>query len=173
MKCKAAGFTLIELMTVMVVLAIVAGISVPSFAHIVERQRIEAATLRLATDITLARNTAIARGQVVVVCPRDADGACQPGSDWSGGWVVFVEDSHHLGQAGDALWVQQALGDDGDSFTVVTNRPLLRYRGDGTSAGSNLTFHLCLRGKVLVQQIISNSGRARRHQPEGEMACPG
>jgi len=170
MKGGAAGFTLIELLTVMAVLAIVAGFSVPAFTRIVERQRAEAVMERLATDFALARNTAIARRQVVVVCPRDADGACQPGTDWSGGWVVFVENSRHPGQAGDTLWVQQALA---ESLTLNANRSLLRYRGDGTSPGSNLTLHLCLRGTLAAQQIVSNNGRARRHQHVGEMACPG
>jgi len=173
MQREMVGFTLIELMMVMAVIAIVAGISVPSFARIVERQRVEAAALRLATDLALARNTALARRQTVVVCPRDADGECQPGSDWSGGWLVFVEDARHWEQIGELLWVQQALAGGGHSFTLNTNRGLLRYRGDGSSPGSNLTLSLCLRGKVALQQIVSNSGRVRRHQPEGERACPG
>jgi len=173
MDGDAAGFTLIELMTVLAVLAIVAGISVPSFVHIVERQRIEAASERLASDLALARNTAITRRQAVVVCPRGADGECLPGTDWSAGWLVFVEDARYSEQMGELLWVQQALADGGHSLTVNANRRLLRYRSDGTSAGSNLTFSLCLRGQVVAQQIVSNSGRARRHQPEGEMVCPG
>jgi len=169
MKADAAGFTLIELLTVLAVLAIVAGVSVPSFTQIVERQRVEAVMERLATDLALARNIALARRQAVVVCPRDVDGACQPGSDWSGGWVVLVEDAQHPGQGGERLWVQQSL----DTIKVNANRGLLRYRPDGTSPGSNLTIHLCLRGQVVAQQIVSNSGRARRHQPEEGMACPG
>jgi len=173
MKCDAAGFTVIELLTVLVVLAIVAGISVPSFAHIVERQRAEAAVQRLSSDLALARNTALARRQAVVVCPQGADGECQPGSDWSGGWLVFVEDARHSEQIGELLWVQQALADGRHSLTLNANRGLLRYRGDGSSPGSNLTLSLCLRGKVALQQIVNNNGRARRHQPEGELACPG
>jgi len=173
MQDNAAGFTLIELLTVMMVLAIVAGISVPSFAHIVERQRVEAVMERLATDLALARNTALARRQAVVVCPRDADGECQPGSDWSGGWVVLVEDAQHPGQGGERLWVQQALGEGAHAITVSANRSVLRYRHDGSSPGSNLTLSLCLRGQVVAQQIVSNSGRARRRQPEEGMACPG
>jgi len=173
MKREMAGFTLIELLTVLAVVAIVAGISVPSFAQIVERQRVEAAMVRLATDLALARNAAIARRQAVVVCPRNAEGHCQPGFDWSGGWQVFAEDAHNPGQAGEPLWVQQALGNGDSSIKIRANRHLLRYRHDGASSGSNLTISLCLHGRVAAQQIISNSGRARRHQPEEETACPG
>jgi len=171
MKRKMAGFTLIELLTVLAVLTIVAGISVPSFAQIVERQRMDAAMVRLATDLALARNAAITRRQAVIVCPRNAEGGCEPGLDWSGGWVVLAGEVHHPGSAGEPLWVQQSLG-DGDSIKVSANRSLLRYRPDGASSGSNLTISLCLRGQVAAQQIVSNSGRARRHQPEEGLACP-
>jgi len=170
MKAEAAGFTLIELLTALAVLAIVTALSVPSFAQIIERQRVEAAIARLSGDLALARNTAIARRQAVLVCPRDADGACRPDSDWSGGWVVLVEAAQDPGQGGERLWVQQALG---DFITISANRGLLRYRHDGTSPGSNLTLHLCLRGQLVAQQIVGNSGRARRHQPEEGTVCPG
>jgi len=172
MNNDAAGFTLMELMTVMAVIAIVAGISVPSFTQIVERQRVAAVVERLSADIALARTSALARRQQVLICPRNAAGKCQPGPDWSGGWVVFVEDARRPEQIQEQLWVQQALDTGGPSIALNANRGLLRYRRDGTSPGSNLTFSVCLRGQVVAQQIVSNSGRARRHQPEGGMACP-
>jgi len=172
MQRDAAGFTLIELLTALAVLTIVTAVSVPSFAQIIERQRVEAALQRLGTDLALARNTAIARRSSVLVCPRSAEGDCQPGLDWSRGWMVLVEteDPPHPGQAGTPLWIQPALA---EVIRLSANRPVLRYRHDGTSAGSNLTLHLCLHGQVVAQQIVSNSGRARRHQPEEGLACPG
>jgi len=167
-----AGFTLIELLTAMVVLTIVAVVSVPSFAQIVERQRVEAAIQRLDADLALARNTAISRREAVVVCPRGPHGGCQPGLDWSGGWIVFVEHPHHPGQVETPLWIQPPLADAQHVMQLSASRQLLRYRHDGTSAGSNLTIHLCLRGQLVAQQIVSNSGRARRHRPAEEQACP-
>jgi len=172
MKCVAAGFTLIELLTVAAVLAIVAGISVSSFTRLVEHQRVEAVMERLSADLALARTTALARRQPVVVCPRGRSGECQPGTDWSAGWVVAAENARSPGLAREPLWVHHAWGDGGNSIAVKANRNLLRYRADGTSPGSNLTVHLCLRGLLLAQQIVSNSGRARWYQPEGEVACP-
>jgi len=171
------GFTLFELLLTLAVLVIIAGISVPSFAPIVERQRIEALMQRLESDLALARTTAMMRRQTVQICPRDAAGNCQPGLDWSGGWLVLVEDARHLSENGvsengERLWAQPALAASGPSLALHANRPLLRYRHDGSSAGSNLTLDLCLRGQVVMQQIVNNSGRARRHHPEGELACP-
>jgi len=173
MKGGAAGFTLIELLTIMVVLAIMAGISVPALTRLVERQRVEAVMERLATDLALARNTAIARRQAVVMCPRDETRECRPGADWSRGWVVFSEDAYGTEQVSELLWVQQPLDAGGHAIALKANRSLLRYRGDGTSPGSNLTLSLCLHGQVVAQQIVSNSGRARHYRPEEESVCPG
>jgi len=168
MKADAAGWTLIELLTVMVVLVIVAGVSVPSFMEIVERQRVDAMMQRLETDVALARHTAIARRQAVVVCPRDLAGGCRPGLDWSDGWLVFVEKTGHWGAVGEML----GLAGGGAPLTVRATRPLLRYLPDGRSAGSNLTIYLCLRGQIVLQQMVSNHGRAQRHLPEKDAPCP-
>jgi len=134
----SSGFTLIELLVSMVVLVMLVGISVPSFTHLVERQRVEAVMLRLETDLALARNTALARRQSVLVCPRNGDGECQPDLDWSGGWTVFVEDPQHSGQTKVRLWGQPPFADAGHSIKVGSTRPLLRYRHDGTSDPSCL-----------------------------------
>jgi len=168
MRHPGTGFTLIELLAALAVLGIVSAISVPSFAHILERQRLEAVMQRLETDLALARHTAMMRRQMVRVCPRSLDGECRPGHDWNHGWVVQVE-----APQAEPLWVQPSLTAGGHPLALGSNRELLRYRPDGTSAGSNLTLSLCLRGQVVMQQIVSNNGRARRHQPEGEMPCPG
>jgi len=164
MKRDAAGFSLIELLLSLAVLGMLATVGVPSFSQILERQRIEAVMQRLETDLTTARNTAMTRRVPVVVCPRDVHGECQPGLDWRHGWVLLLD-----GREPHALWIQQA--DSAGALRVSASRPLLRYRADGTSAGSNLTLNLCLRGQVVARQVVSNSGRVRRDLPSGEETC--
>jgi len=166
------GFTLIELMASVSVLAVLTVVGVPSFTQLLERQRIDAVTQRLEADLTLARTTALARRQPVIVCPRGGDGSCAPGLDWSGGWVVALEHPPHSGVAGEILWVQAAPGDSGDGMQVGATRPLLRYRNDGTSSGSNLSIRLCLRGNLVAQHIVNNTGRARSQREAGDAPCP-
>jgi len=169
---RQRGFTLIELLASVSVLAVLTVVGVPSFTQLMARQRIDAAMQRLDTDLALARNSAISRRQPVIVCPRTVDGECAPGLDWSGGWLVALEHPQHPGAAGETLWVQAALVDSGDGMQVSATRPLLRYRHDGTSSGSNLSIRLCLHGNLVAQHIVSNAGRARSQREAGDAPCP-
>lgn len=53
------GFTLIEVGVVLVVLAIVLAVGVPSYAHLMARSKLRAAGEALATDLRMARLTAV------------------------------------------------------------------------------------------------------------------
>jgi type IV fimbrial biogenesis protein FimT len=78
---RARGFTLIELMIVMVVLAVVISLASPALSEMVRMQRIRSVAVDLYADVTLARSEAIKRGAQVFVVPRDS-------ADWARGWDV-------------------------------------------------------------------------------------
>lgn len=82
------GFTLIELMVTMIVLAVLVGVGVPSFNVVL----LNARTATLASDLTsalnLARSEAVTRAARVDVCPS-ADGTSCTGA-WTDGWIVIV-----------------------------------------------------------------------------------
>jgi len=75
------GFTLIELMVVVAVLAVIVGIAAPSFQAFLEGQRVKALAYDLTTDLLLARNEALKRNVNVNVTPTDAD-------NWNNGWTT-------------------------------------------------------------------------------------
>ena len=77
-----AGFTLVELLTVIVVLAVIAAIAMPSLEQALVNQRLRAAGTDLMSSLMLARSEAIKRRGVVEVAPL-------LGSDWRTGWRVF------------------------------------------------------------------------------------
>lgn len=78
------GFSLIELMVVVVLVAILLTIGIPSFSNFVVGQRVKTAAFDLASTLLLARSEAIKRNADVTVAPKvAADG-------WVGGWTVTV-----------------------------------------------------------------------------------
>lgn len=89
------GFTLIELMVTISVLAIVLAIAVPSFQDMVRRNRLTSETNNLVSALAIARSEAIKRGSVVTVCktsnPDTASPTCATGANWVDGWVVFTD----------------------------------------------------------------------------------
>lgn len=67
--CPRAGFTLIELMVTIAVLAVVVTLAAPSFASVINGNRLTGASNELAALLQLGRMEALRRNQPVVVCP--------------------------------------------------------------------------------------------------------
>jgi type IV fimbrial biogenesis protein FimT len=77
------GFTIIELMTVVVIVGILATIGAPSLRDFVIRNRVKTASTDLHFTLTFARSEAVKRNAQVDVVPVST-------SDWSQGWSVRV-----------------------------------------------------------------------------------
>lgn len=69
----APGFTVIELMVVVAVMAVVLGLAAPSLYAFLLRQRVKAVNAELVTDIQFARSEAIARRKPVRITFRSDD----------------------------------------------------------------------------------------------------
>lgn len=89
MRKLSHGFTVYELFMTLVLIAILAGIGIPSFAKMGANGRIRTEVNALFHAIHLARKESIMRRSVVSICPSDDGLACQPSLDWSQGWIMF------------------------------------------------------------------------------------
>jgi prepilin-type N-terminal cleavage/methylation domain-containing protein len=69
------GFTIIELMTVMIVAAVLLALAIPSFRELIARNRLEGVTTEFVTDLQYARSEAVARNANVGLV-TGAAGAC-------------------------------------------------------------------------------------------------
>ena len=74
------GFTLVELMTVVSILAVMLGILAPSFTGFLASQQAKSLTYDLTSDFMLARNEALKRNVSVSIT--------RSGSGWEQGWTV-------------------------------------------------------------------------------------
>lgn len=92
----AGGFTLIELMVVIALVAILVSLAAPSFQDFVIRNRSAAMANDFVGTVLRARNEAVSRNTCVVVCRStfaNNPPQCAAGTDWQPGWVVFVDNT--------------------------------------------------------------------------------
>ena len=89
------GFTLIEVMVVVSILAVLIAIAAPSFTPMIERWRVRQATEQLQSTLYYARSEGVKRGGNVVIRKQatGTDGCtlATTDADWGCGWVVFVD----------------------------------------------------------------------------------
>jgi type IV fimbrial biogenesis protein FimT len=88
---KHSGFTLIELMISIVVLAVVLALGIPSFQEFIKNNRLAGQTNDLVMAIQMARNEAVKRGTGSVICASGNQATCSESDDWTTGWIVFSD----------------------------------------------------------------------------------
>ncbi|WP_039049938.1 GspH/FimT family pseudopilin [Comamonas thiooxydans] len=89
------GFTAIELMVTVAILAVLAGLAAPSFNPIIERWRVRQVSEELQSTLYFARSEAVKRGGgIVILRNTSTDGCTISDTDtdaWNCGWLVFVD----------------------------------------------------------------------------------
>lgn len=86
-----AGFSLIELMAVLLLASVIFVFAVPSFKNIFLNARITSFNDNLFNSISFARLSAIKQKTAVQICPFNGVGATSCGGNWSAGWVVLTQ----------------------------------------------------------------------------------
>lgn len=113
---RASGFTLIEMMITISVVAILLAVGLPSFRSIIQNSRSAALATDLTSAINLARAEAVRRSEAVSVCPSTNGTAC--GGTWNDGWIVRVN------SGGEVLRVWEALEGGQITQTPAANTAL-------------------------------------------------
>lgn len=168
MNIRQRGFTLIELMVVLALVAILASMAAPSFRTLLAKRTVEAAAGAMLADLRFTRSESVKRAARVTLC-QSSDGASCVGNAgaWTDGWIVFIdEDGDSALDAGDeVIRVQQRLPSMGSiaSTNPASDRKNLTYQPTGWSRSANRTFIFKPAGSVAgsTQRIlcISNQGR--------------
>lgn len=85
------GFTLIELMVTIAVMAIGAAIALPSFTGIIRSNRVATGTNTLIATFNLARTEAIRSNRGGGMCISTNGTSCTTSGGWEQGWLVWTD----------------------------------------------------------------------------------
>jgi type IV fimbrial biogenesis protein FimT len=82
------GFTMVEILIAVAVVAILLTIGIPSFRYVTNSNRIAAEINGLLGDMQYARAEAVKDGQPVTVCVSSNGATCANVNTWQSGWIV-------------------------------------------------------------------------------------
>lgn len=123
------GFTLIELMVVMVVIGVLVTVGIPSFRTLMANNQVNNAANELLYAIQLARSEAIERNQMVSLCPSSDKTSCTANGNWHVGWIIFLDNAANgvRDSSEEIIRVQDAL----DSTVTMTGPTSIQFATGG------------------------------------------
>ena len=94
---RSSGFSLVELMITIAVLAVIIAISAPSFTGLFNGNRLTSAANELVASLQMAKSEALRRNAEIIVC-RSEDGInCAGAGQWDA-WITVDPDDEVLRQ---------------------------------------------------------------------------
>lgn len=193
---KNTGYTLIELMTMLAVVAIVLSVGVPQLNVYFQGNRMVTNTNDLLTALHLARSEAIKRGMRATVCKsgnaETSTPSCDKTANWEDGWLVFSDGNGTIGSydpPGDVLLRIHPAAEGSDvtitpqgtgiaDYVSFTSRGIPKDSGGSSQSG---TFSICdvrglknPAGNVIARGVDLNAaGRVRSTKDEAKIvSCP-
>lgn len=177
---QAHGFTIIELMVVVSILAILVALALPSFTPLIERWRVQQAVKGLESTLYFARAEAIKRGGSVTVSkhPTGTDGCLlAPGNaNWDCGWFVFADtNGSGILDAGEEVLLSFTAPPNTDVTNISNGAASIQYDRWGRISSTYIGFNFVPHNKTISEiaargLCMSPGGRVRIIKSE-DMPC--
>lgn len=160
------GFTLIQLMTVIAIIAVTLGVGIPSVSAMVQINRMATAMNSLSASFALARSEAVTRNQEIIIC-KSRDGVfCTRKGGWEQGWIIFEDSNSDESRDKEEkrFWVQDTLPPGIKiGFSAFHSKHHVHYWATGF-AEMNGTFIFCQQNssELTKAMILNKIGRLRK-----------
>lgn len=188
LRPSTKGFTLVELMMTLAVLAILLGIAVPGFQSTFASNRLITTTNDLVSAVQLIRMEAIRKNHRVSLCRSDDGASCGTGTGtWTNGWVIFDDPDHDATvDTGEAVLRRATSTPSG--ITIAGNGQVADYVSYAPDSAAKLTtgafqtgtIRVCSTSSALSDDerardiVINIAGRIITRKPSNiSSACPG
>ena len=127
MPCRlSAGFTMMELMIGIAVLAILTTLAVPAFNQFVQSNRLAGQTNEIVAALQFARSEALKRGSWAELCASADQSSC--GGSMNDGWIVQANPATLEAGETNPLRVWSAPG---DKIAITTVQNSARFMSSG------------------------------------------
>lgn len=172
----ACGFSLMELLVVLGLVALLAGMAVPSFSAVLLQRQVQSAAEALVADLRLARSEAIKRGAVVSVCSSRDGQTCSAPAVWREGWIVFADRNGSRQREPDEELIrvqERAPGLASVASTQPQNdKPIFNFQPTGWARSATQTLVFTPSSTAVLSRVVcvSNQGRPTL-RPAGQTTC--
>lgn len=139
------GFTLIEMLTTVAVLAVTTTVGIPALNSFVVTNRAAAQVNNLVTALNFARAEAVSGARQVSVCPYAEDASeadpedrysCANSTAWHQGWIVFRAVVDEAGTPTGAREILRVFGPLAPGDALSSNVSIVSYMPTGFLAGT-------------------------------------
>lgn len=158
---KPDGFTLVEMLVTVAILAILLGLAAPSFTAYILNTKLTTQANALSADLQAARSEASRRNVTVVVCASSDNSTCNTSASWSDKRIVFADsDGNNAYGAGDTM----IRTSDGPVLPQVITGPgsSIQFRSTGQPSTGAISFTICdnRSGNFGVMVRVEPTGRS-------------
>lgn len=160
------GFTLLEMLIALTVMAVLLSISLPDFTNFIQNKKSDDTINRVEQAVNTAKTSAIVNSSFVTLCKSSDGETC--GGSWEQGIIAFTDDNGDRQINQDDKLIRYFSFPEAEGsihWRAFRNRQYLQITGQGFTRYQNGNFTYCPYNKKadLARQVIINRTARVRH----------